>query len=621
MNSMSLPINIPWKLMASSRDMMDVSADDTIPYPWRSSLAIYAYEPSPADLDPALCDQRLVFIKVSATITGIQFSEEETKLLSGFRDTPTIVYPDQPAQTILENLIDAYYACYGVLLNVSIFPNAAENHGEINVDRYPHILDFEPKTRDLYQAATTNSEVLTASKGDVHADKSMSTVENSETGIVSGIKAPLGQSGATGNVSMSQKWGRTQNDSDTSSTDTSRERRESIGTSTNINQMYNLLTGYHIGSNRATFFIQPRPHTLQPTNRRTMVNGLREIEGIQDFFLVVTREKAMPGICVRARLETGHFPENVPTVPVAGAYEYKTKVISIDENYSAKIGEQAKPKLNFVSALLEVDNWEFDPDQGTDGHGSVTQTILSSDEADGYIQNDLKYYTDAGKLYVTASLRIDGPYFALSTLVNFARDYTVYLRRLSINSSDATTIADPNKLLIAQRTLDVCLKTGEDGCLAVETTKKRVDVPAGIRPLLDVSIVDEIDFRAHDLERPGAPLDTRTFYRRLQGKMTSSFRRPSRRPAGVAGLLDTDFVQNALWRAMPSGRRTAAAGSLMPDDHVLLSKLPPSLTVDQVLGVPLHQAAMTAGLPENEMLELRRTLLGLPQRPRRNATT
>lgn len=49
----------------------------------------------------------------------------------------------------------------------------------------------------------------------------------------------------------------------------------------------------------------PRPHTLE--TEHTFVNGIRNIEGIQEFFLVVARPASVSGFCVEAYLETGHI--------------------------------------------------------------------------------------------------------------------------------------------------------------------------------------------------------------------------------------------------------------------------------------------------------------------------
>lgn len=47
---LNLPVNIPWKLVAVSPDMIDTRAfNKRFPYEWRSSLAISVYEPKPEE--------------------------------------------------------------------------------------------------------------------------------------------------------------------------------------------------------------------------------------------------------------------------------------------------------------------------------------------------------------------------------------------------------------------------------------------------------------------------------------------------------------------------------------------------------------------------------------------
>ena len=69
---------------------------------------------------------------------------------------------------------------------------------------------------------------------------------------------------------LTGSWGNTATDSSSTQIDQSRERRETQGTTTNITQQYNLLTGYHAGTNRAAFLMLPRPHTLQATDYRDL---------------------------------------------------------------------------------------------------------------------------------------------------------------------------------------------------------------------------------------------------------------------------------------------------------------------------------------------------------------
>ncbi|RMF57225.1 MAG: hypothetical protein D6743_19235, partial [Calditrichaeota bacterium] len=295
--------DIRWQLITASPDMMDVSQGNaSFPFLWRSSLALYA-APAPEEegVSPH-CGKKIAFLKVTASITGYQPSKEETE--RGY-----VEFPQVPVEE-LDLILREYFACYGVLLQVAVFPRDAE----VPIEQYPRIINFEPKTRDLYQTASESGELLSASRSGVKTDRSFTSTEPSETGFDMStlVKFPLGEKGE-GQVGgkLSHKWGDTVQDKTTVTADASRERKETTGTKTEISQMYNLLTGYHPGTNRVSFLLLPRPHMLQPTDHRTFIQGLRIIEGVQEFFLVVEYPAEMQSFCVEMKLDTGHFPENV----------------------------------------------------------------------------------------------------------------------------------------------------------------------------------------------------------------------------------------------------------------------------------------------------------------------
>ena len=52
------------------------------------------------------------------------------------------------------------------------------------------------------------------------------------------------------------------------------------------------------------FFLQPAPH-MQDT-KFSFVGGLRRLEGVQEFFLVVNRPEHIKGLCLEIALETAH---------------------------------------------------------------------------------------------------------------------------------------------------------------------------------------------------------------------------------------------------------------------------------------------------------------------------
>jgi hypothetical protein len=87
--------------------------------------------------------------------------------------------------------------------------------------------------------------------------------------------------------------------------DASRDRRESFSFSTSINQLHTLLQSYHLGTNRVMFFMQPVPHMQDAVF--SFVRGLRRIEGVQEFFLIVNRPTRVKGLCLEIALETAHL--------------------------------------------------------------------------------------------------------------------------------------------------------------------------------------------------------------------------------------------------------------------------------------------------------------------------
>ena len=373
---LNLPIDIPWKLIDSSPDMMDGKfCNNRSPNLFRSSLAIYAYEPKAEELPEELCGDRITYLKVSCTITGYQPTEEEKGQIVRLFEEAEVDYSKS------EQIVDEYFGCYGVLLNVSVHP--FDDDLKKDFDNYPRIVDFEPKTRDFYQAASETGEVLTSSIGKVTTSKSFGTTDSTQNSWNSGatVRIPETKVGApgVGEIALGSSGdiradtGQVRTESDQSNwgiqTDASRERREGQSTTTQLSQMYNLLTGYHAGSNRAAFVMLPRPHILQPTDRRSFVQGLRVIEGIQDFFLVVVRPAGQDKLQVDAHLQTGHFPENIniETPTNAAKYDFLDQTFPIDD------------KVNNAGSASFV------------GDGYVTKALLHEGGVGGCNMINLKY--------------------------------------------------------------------------------------------------------------------------------------------------------------------------------------------------------------------------------------
>ena len=181
---LNLPLDIPWKLIDSSPDMMDdVFCNNKSPSPFRSSLAIYAYEPKAEELPAELCGDRITYLKVSCTITGFQPTEKEKEQIVRLFESVEVDYSK------IEQIVAEYLGCYGVLLNVSVHP--FDDTLQKEFDKYPRIADFEPKTRDFYQAASETGEVLTTSFGKVSTSKGFGTTDSTQSSWTASADATI----------------------------------------------------------------------------------------------------------------------------------------------------------------------------------------------------------------------------------------------------------------------------------------------------------------------------------------------------------------------------------------------------------------------------------------------
>jgi hypothetical protein len=296
-DALGLPFDITWQRLAWSRDMLDRSYGGSLPPKWRSSLSVYIYPVPLADTVEEYPDHRIFYLKMTASVTGWSWREEiEGHLLAAPNGD---VWQQQGWQAIAAAASSqTYWPCVGAILQVGIYPRPEAGVAD---DDYPFIVDFEPKKRELYEAVSETGEVLAGSSSNVNTRKGNTTTHSLEASV--GYKPPL-----TGGPEASVKYGYERTSVDMETTDRSTERRETMGRSTQLAQMYQLFNGYHTGTNRAVFAMFPRPHTVSPGQQLeySLIRGDRQLEGLQDVFLIVQVPRAIPGICVRGYIDTAH---------------------------------------------------------------------------------------------------------------------------------------------------------------------------------------------------------------------------------------------------------------------------------------------------------------------------
>jgi len=321
-SELGLPVDIPWKRTAVSFHMLDPDVCDRAgPHPMQPSIAVFEFEPEET-AEQAARPFRVSYLKVTCSITTYGATNLDRLRKSLRRVSSPFVFRDSSSFSVSDHMpIDtavpldgADLPCFAALLEVSVGPKS----GTWPLTQYPYISDFDPKKRELYELVSETGEVMsrsleeagvlfggtTSSSNEVFdkdtfgANQSMKTSVpgHGETSSTTGIN--VGTESSTRSVAGAEV--KTQRTSDASI-----EKRETYSHTTQLSQMYQLLSSFHLGTNRAVFFLEPRPHIVQ--TRATFVDGPRQLEGIQEFFLVVVRPRDMPGICVSANLETLHI--------------------------------------------------------------------------------------------------------------------------------------------------------------------------------------------------------------------------------------------------------------------------------------------------------------------------
>ena len=314
--SLTPPQDITWTRMSFSRDMIDTNFADGVFGPkWRPSLAVYFYVVPEEETADAYPNSRIVYLKLTCSITGWNPSEAlrdahlTAKQSGSFDDLQSTLWEVITAS----GWASKYWPCLGAIMQVAVYPNDPQG---VAPDDYPYIMDFEPKKRELFEAVTEGSEVLSGTTDTTSLSKGSTSVKSTEYSGSAGFK--IGAFGA----SASTKTNKSDTTVTQNQTDTSREARETLSRTTSSSQMYQLFNGYHLGSNRALFVVAPRPHTVSnPTQTEfNLIDGERKLEGIQEVFLVIHMPRSMAGFCVQAGLDTGH-----ETTTVAPAYTVRMK--------------------------------------------------------------------------------------------------------------------------------------------------------------------------------------------------------------------------------------------------------------------------------------------------------
>jgi hypothetical protein len=593
---LNLPTDIPWVRRCVSSDMIDRNlCDSTTPFRWRSSIAISQYEPE--EENQTYEGMTITYLKVSCSITGYQENPEEVgvnrKGLSSY-------WKDQPGIANYLNLLQAYYPCYGAILEVAVGP---EDERNTVIEDYPYFLDFDPKKRELYELVTDTGETMSRSLESIELGKSNTSVTSHEVVDVDKGWAASGEVEAKGVKvglagSRQGEWGTRdvtkEEAQNLRNTDASQEMRETQSHTTQLTQMYHQLDSYHLGTNRAVFFIHPRPHTIE--TEHTFVNGPRNIEGIQEFMFVVVRPRTVERLCVEAYLETGHIGK-VPRTELQEIPGSELNVIWNDQYH-------AQPKGNDDETTVydDVDRI-WDVNSHNPGYRIKSATITAGPATIRYnygkpnLIDVHPHISDQNDDFIRVSGKVHSGFKNYAVDKDRWEEITypfrvdiVLVKKEVVQKTDDTLFLTARRLCCCERTLRV---TPFDGIVYEKALDKLVAAERyGERVPISVANRQAVQIRE-------AVLHSRN-------DTDNRYSRPVHLP-------QADFATRSAARLLPRAADTTLAQqkNLPARIREQLSHVSEHVTTGEVLGMPARMVEDVFSLSPDDAAELRSTLLGI----------
>jgi beta-lactam-binding protein with PASTA domain len=400
--------------------------------------------------------------------------------------------------------------------------------------------------------------------------------------------------------------------------------------------MYHQFTSYHLGTNRAIFFMLPRPHIVQ--SEYTFVNGPRLLEGIQEVFLVVLRPKDLKGICVEAYLETAH----VASEPIY-KYETSTRPLTlyiyqeaIDE--SGSWGDDSKTVWKAdTSEYAAEEGWEVDLDR----NGGCTIDSVSGDRIESYqIQTiDRDHVVIWGQ--VTAWFE-DGFWSNTSHNGWLSITATVYIRKKKPDIDGYNQnlfLTGRGTCCCEERLLEVKLPSivWEGSELITGTSEKEEQVHGEVllvqqpedqkqsqrlsaRKSEDPSIRSTVSKSTTKVVVGGSNALTTSQANKIRSEiglqMLQSINHPNRYPRGKISFVDTQFVSRSIASIIRTDKHSdnqPISGIKGLDDTIRdrIVKLAPKASRGRLLQTSIDELIDRFGLDLKEAKKLRRALLGL----------
>lgn len=286
-DTLPLPIEIPWKLASTTQPL--AAAD-----PAQTTLSLFFFEPDEDLLTAEFPDEKLVFLKVTASVSPASFPASVSRVAASF--------------------LGEGIPCFHLLLDMKI-SNAA---GELGTIR-PYFHAAAPLNRRMIQTGVVGGETFEGDSEAQAVGKSGSQMfeslksHSSTTSAGGSLGLSLGPvsiggsvSGSSTDVSSNRAVSQVV---DTTTRQAAEERRELLSHSTRVENILTLLNAKYVGTPHLSFSLMPQPLQLlsiDPSDpnlwfQQLLARRSSGIEGIQEFTAVAVVPRGTD-FCVSARL-------------------------------------------------------------------------------------------------------------------------------------------------------------------------------------------------------------------------------------------------------------------------------------------------------------------------------
>lgn len=526
------PIEIPWKLAATTQPL---SAGE----PAETALSLFFFEPDDSTLTSLFPDDKLVFVKFTASISPAAFPSELSRVAASF--------------------LGEGIPCMHLLLDLKV-RNAAGDLGTIR----PYFHAAAPLARRMVQTGVVGvdsyegeAEGLAIGKSGAQMNETLRSHSNTNSssasaGLTTFLPIPvlpslISVSGSVRNTSTDVASDRAVSQSiDTTNREASEERRELISHTTRVENIISLLSAKYLGTPHLSFSVSPQPLqqlSIDPSDpnlwfQQLLARRSSGIEGIQEFTAVLVVPNGTD-FCLNARLRRVCLLDSPP-----GPF-------SLDERFNGTLLQFAR-MVDYLNNTFPIgtplEELDIDIIGGLTGNGPFRRPVV---ELWGLrlleslvVASVVSPGASAG---VSARGRANYKHF-LEVWLDTLRDE--YEREASRSPLERGVLFGENRFL------DTCFGTADSGATVV------TDSTASVSPLFrfvfdpgrfDIGGVKTLSSAQNTSTRSRA-LETVTRWNAIERQVTTLLSNSSKLPS-VALVADDPKVLGVLidtWRKLPA---------------------------------------------------------------------